>query len=157
MRSDKKKQALSSSAFLGALTSVACMGSMGAMGVAATATAGMAGMSGATVGATRVAPITALLQNAGLGALTQIPDAVLRPIFILLLLIGIVGAYFAYRAHGQIGPFLVTVLASALLYSSIYVAPSDPFYYVSFALLIAGALWSMLVRSGRGARRVKTP
>lgn len=32
MRSDKKERALSSSAFLGALTSVVCMGSMGAIG-----------------------------------------------------------------------------------------------------------------------------
>ncbi len=140
MQEGKKTKVLSSGTLLSALTSVVCMGSMGAMGLATTATAGMAGMSGAT----HVAFVTQLLQNAGLGVLTQIPDAVLRPLFIALLILGIAGAYLAYRMHRQIGPLILTVLASLMLYTGIYIVLSDPLYYLGLAMLLIGTVWNFL-------------
>ncbi len=88
-----------------------------------------------------------------LGALTQVPDMVLRPIFILLLIAGIAGSYLAYRVHRKVGPLLVTVLASILLYVSIYVTASDPLYYLSLALLFAGAIWNLLIRPKQAGLR----
>lgn len=142
MQKGNKTKVLSSGTLLSALTSVVCMGSMGAMGLAATATAtaGMAGMGGAA----HVAFVTQLLRNAGLGALTQIPDAVLRPLFIALLILGIAGAYLAYRAHRQIGPLILILLASLILYAGIYIVLSDPLYYLGLAMLLIGTVWNFL-------------
>ncbi len=119
---------------------------MGAMSVAG-ASAGMVGMgvAGAT-GATRVALVTQFLQNIGLGALTQIPDPALWPVFILLLLVGIVGTYFAYRVHKQVGPLLLVALASSLLYTGIYITPSDPLYYLGLVVLLTSTVWNLVAR-----------
>ncbi len=151
MQKGNKTKVLSSGTLLSALTSVVCMGSMGAMGLAATATAtatataGMAGMGGAAAGgATHVAFVTQLLRSAGLEALTQIPDAVLRPLFIALLILGIAGAYLAYRAHRQIGPLILILLASLILYAGIYIVLSDPLYYLGLAMLLIGTVWNFL-------------
>ncbi len=156
----QKTRPWSLSTLLGAATSVVCMGSMGAMGAAAGAAGvsgaaagagGMAGMAGAVATTPGHMPfVTQLLQSVGLSALTQIPDAVLRPIFILLLILGVVGAYLAYRAHRQPGPLLLTAVASVLLYVSIYVRATDPLYYLSLMLLLVGSVWSF-VSTRRGA------
>src|SRR5262249_11743379 len=137
---------------LGAITSLVCMGSMGAMSIAASAgsaaTSGMAGMG--TMGSTppsHVAFMTSLFQSLGLSALTQIPDAVLRPVLIILLGVGIIGAYVRYRAHGKVWPFLLVVVATILLYTSIYVFPGDALYFFSLVLLLLGSLWNARVRS----------
>ncbi len=102
-------------------------------------------MGGAAAGgAIHVAFITQLLQNVGLGVLTQIPDTVLRPLFIALLVLGIIGAYLAYRTHRQIGPLILTVLASVMLYVGIYIVISDPLYYLGLAMLLVGTVWNFL-------------
>ncbi|MHB8629727.1 MAG: MerC family mercury resistance protein [Aggregatilineales bacterium] len=152
MAQPQKAHAWSLSTLLCAVTSVVCMGSMGAMGIAASvgaaATSSMAGMEGigTTPPPTHAAFTTQLLQSIGLGALTQIPDSVLRPIFVALLVVGIVGSYLTYHVHKHIGPLLLTMLASALLYIGIYVSASDLLYYVSLVLLLIGSGWNIRVR-----------
>ncbi len=139
------------SPLLAGATSVVCMGSMGAMAAASAGAAvgGMAGMGAAATGTVRhVAFTTALLQQVGLGALTSIPDAVLRPIFVVLLALGIGGAYLAYRLHRQGGPLLLTIGASILLYIGIYIVVADPLYYLGLLLLLAGTIWNGIASTG---------
>ena len=71
--------------------SVVCMASMGAMVAATTtsATAGMAAMGAAAASTPHVPAITRALRAVGLGALTHVPNAVLQPLLIILLLIAI--------------------------------------------------------------------
>lgn len=150
MKKSRKVQVWSLSTLLSVVTSVICMGSMGAMGIAASAgaaaTGRMAGMDGMGTAPSHIAITTQFLQSIGLGILTQIPDTILRPVFVLLLAVGIIGSYIAYRNHHHIGPLLVVVGASVLLYIGIYVSPSDGLYYFSLALLLIGSIWNILVR-----------
>ncbi len=67
----------------------------------------------------------------------------LRSVFVILLAVGIVGSYLTYRVHRRIWPLLLLVLASVLLYISIYVVPSDPLYYASLVLLVIGTIWNV--------------
>ncbi|PZR98436.1 MAG: hypothetical protein DLM69_08645 [Candidatus Chloroheliales bacterium] len=156
MRDKQTGRNWSLGAILGAATSVVCMGSMGAMGVvagasaAATAATGVAGMGAMAAGAPGQPSFTKqLLQAVGLGVLTQIPDAVLRPLLFVLLLAGIGGAYLAYRFHHHLAPLLLTIVASVLLYVGIYVISSDQLYYVGLSLLLAGGIWGVLARPVR--------
>lgn len=146
MAQPQMARAWSLSTLLSALTSLVCMGSMGAMAVAASAgaaaTGSMAGMRNMGTTPSHVAFTTQLLQSIGLGALTQIPDTILRPIFVILLAVGIVGSYMSYRIHRRVWPLLLVVLASVLLYIGIYAVPSDPLYYLSLVLLILGSIWN---------------
>lgn len=128
-----------------ATTSVVCMGSMGAAVAAAGASgaagaAGMAGMSAASG-----APfITVLLGAVGLDALNHVPDPVLRPIFVALLLVSAASAYLAYRTSGRVGPFALTVASGLTLYGGIYLWMSEPLYYLGFAGILAAAAWAIL-------------
>jgi len=153
MEKPRKIQVWSLSTLLSAAMSLICMGSMGAMGIAASAGAAvagsMAGMNGAVVtsGPSHVALTTQFLQRIGMDALTHIPDTTLRPIFIVLLLVGVLGSYIAYRNHRSFAPMLIVVGASILLYTGIYVIPSDALYYLSLMLLLLGSAWNVLARS----------
>lgn len=153
METTRTARVWSLSTLLSAVTSIVCMGSMGAMGIAASAgaaaTGSMAGMDGMGVTPTpsHVAITTQFLQSIGLGSLTQIPDTILRPVFIVLLAIGVVGSYVAYRNHRHIGPLLTVVSASILLYIGIYILPSDGLYYFSLALLLLGSVWNILTKA----------
>lgn len=127
-------------------TSVVCMGSMGAALAAAGASgaagaAGMASMSSASGGAPL---ITLLLSAAGLDFLNHVPDPLLRPIFVALLLLSAASAYLAYRTSGRSGPFALTVASGLALYSGIYVWMSEPLYYLGFAGMLAAAAWVIL-------------
>jgi hypothetical protein len=72
------------------------MASMGAMGAAVTA--GMAGMGAAAATTRHVPAVTRALHAVGLGALTHVPNAVLQPLLIVLLLVAIGTAL--WRARG---------------------------------------------------------
>ncbi len=151
-------RAWSLSPLLAEATSIVCMGSMGAMAAASAGAAagGMAGMGAAATGAVgHDAVTTALLPQVGLGGLTGIPDAVLRPLLVVLLALGIGGTYLAYRTHRQGGPLLLTIGASILLYSGIYVVVADPLYYLGLGLLLAGILWNAVVTAGRRAQAAR--
>jgi len=148
-------RAWSLSPLLAGATSVVCMGSMGAVAAASAgaAASGMAGMGAAATGAVgHGAFTTALLQQVGLGALTSIPDAVLRPLFVVLLALGIGGTYLAYRTHRQRGPLLLTSGASILLYIGIYIVVADPLYYLGLGLLLAGIIWNGVATAGGRAQ-----
>lgn len=158
MQQPRRGQAWSLSTVLSALTSLVCMGSMGAMGAAASvgaaATSSMAGMSTmATPAPSHIALTTQLFQSIGLGGLTQIPDDMLRPLFIILLIVGIIGSYLSYRVHGRKLPFLLTLLASVSLYLSIYLNPSDLLYYLSLIILILAAFWNARVHPQRSSEQ----
>lgn len=128
-------------------TSVVCMGSMGAAVAAAGASgaagaAGMAGMSSVSGGSAPL--ITLLLSAVGLDFLNHVPDPLLRPIFVALLLLSAAAAYLAYRTSGRSGPFALTVASGLTLYSGIYVWMSEPLYYLGFAGMLAAAAWAIL-------------
>lgn len=150
-------------------TSVVCMGAMGAAAgaagaVAATGVAGMAGMGGmgemadteAAQAAVAMPFPTLLLEHVGLGFLNQVPDPVLRPIFVTLLLVSIGTAYLSFRTHKSPQALLLTALSGGLLYGSIYIWMSEPLYYASFTGMLGAALWGLfLARPGVRAERGK--
>lgn len=144
-----------------AATSVVCMGSMGAALAAAGAggAAGMAGMAGmASGGPTPLA--TQLLAAIGLGALNQIPDAILRPVFIALLLVTAYSAYRAYCASAwlgayALGAYALTLASGLALYGAIYLWMSDALYYLAFGgMLVASASSLIATRARPSSSRV---
>ncbi len=107
--------------------SVVCMASMGAMVAASTAgaTAGMAGMGAAATSTPHVPAVTRALRAVGLGALTHVPNAVLQPLLIVLLVVATGAAL--WRARGARTTvalaFAVLIVAAAVgLYASIYLS-----------------------------------
>lgn len=128
-------------------TSVVCMGSMGAAVAVAGATgaAGAAGMVGMSSVSGAGLPLTTVLLSAvGLDVLNHVPEAVLRPIFIALLLVSAASAYLAYRTSGRPGPLAFTVASGLSLYSGIYIWMSEPLYYLGFAGMLAAAGWAIV-------------
>jgi hypothetical protein len=134
--------------------SVVCMASMGAMGAAMTA--GMAGM-GAAAASTRYVPaVTRALRAVGLGALTHVPNAVLQPLLIVLLLVAIGTAL--WRARGArttpaLALALLIVAAAAGLYASIYLTVSETGYWIALAVLILASVVSAWAERRRGMAR----
>ena len=138
--------------------SVACMASMGAMAAASTAgaTAGMAGMGGAVASTPHVPAITRVLRAVGLDALTHVPNAVLQPLLIVLLLVAIGAALWRARI-AQTTPALalalIIVVAAAGLYASIYVTVSEGGYWVALAILMLTSVLSAWSGRRRGRLR----
>jgi hypothetical protein len=127
--------------------SVVCMASMGAMAAASTASAtvGMAGMGAATATTAHVHPVTRALQAVGLGGLTHLPNAVMQPLLIVLLLIAIGTALWragAARSGAATVLALVTVVAAVGLYASIYLALSDTGYWMALVGLFQASVLS---------------
>ena len=140
-------------------TSVVCMASMGAMVAATTAsaTAGMAGMGAAAASTPHVPAITRALRAVGLGALTHVPNTVLQPLLIVLLLIASGAALWRARV-AQTTPALtlalVIVVAAAGLYASIYVTVSEAGYWLALVVLLLASVLSAWV--GRRRSRSRT-
>lgn len=139
-------------------TSVVCMASMGAMVAATTAsaTAGMAGMGGAAASTSHVPAITRALRAVGLGALTHVPNAVLQPLLIILLLIAIGAALWRARVARTTPALtlaLVIVAAATGLYASIYVTVSQTGYGLALVVLLLASVLSAWVGRRRGRLR----
>jgi len=139
--------------------SVVCMASMGVMVATSTAgaTAGMAGMGAAAASTTHVPAITHALRAMGLGGLTHVPNAVLQPLLIVLLLIAIGTALWRARVARTTGALtlaLVIVAAAAGLYASIYIRVSEGGYWLALAVLILASVLSAW--SGRRRGRLRT-
>jgi len=139
-------------------TSVVCMASMGAMVAATTAsaTAGMAGMGAAAASTPHVPAITRALRAVGLGALTHVPNAVLQPLLIILLLIAIGAALWRARSARTTPALtlaLVIVAAAVGLYASIYVTVSETGYWLALVVLILASILSAWVGRRRGRSR----
>jgi len=139
-------------------TSVVCMASMGAMVAATTAsaTAGMAGMGAAAASTPHVPAITRALRAVGLGALTHVPNAVLQPLLIILLLIAIGAALWRARVARTTPALtlaLVIVAAAAGLYASIYITVSETGYWIALAVLLLASVLSAWVGRRRGRLR----
>jgi hypothetical protein len=118
-----------------AITSVICMGQMGA-------TLGSAAGTMMAMGSSGSAPvITLLLQAIGLGFLTQISDEILRPFLLIILAVTAALSYLSYKRHKDPKPFGLTLFGSVLTYSSIYIVPSEIFYYASFLILLGATVW----------------
>ncbi len=138
--------------------SVVCMASMGAMvaASAAGATAGMAGMGAAAASTPHVPAITRALRAVGLGALTHVPNTVLQPLLIVLLLIASGAALWRARV-AQTTPALtlalVIVVAAAGLYASIYVTVSEAGYWLALVVLLLASVLSAWVGRRRGRSR----
>ncbi len=139
--------------------SVVCMASMGAMVAASTAgaTAGMAGMGAAAATTTHVPAVTHVLRAVGLGALTHIPNAVLQPLLLVLLLVAIGATLWRARSARTIPALalaLLIIAAAAVLYASIYITVSETGYWIALAILILASVLSAW--SGRRRSRLRT-
>ncbi len=139
--------------------SVVCMASMGAMiaASAAGATAGMAGMSAVAASTPHVPAVTRALRVVGLGALTHVPNTVLQPLLLVLLLVASGAALWRARS-AQTTPTLalaLLIIAAAVgLYASIYITVSEPGYWIALAVLIFASVLSAW--SGRRRGRLWT-
>jgi hypothetical protein len=134
--------------------SVVCMASMGAMGAAATA--GMAGMS-AVAATPHVPAVTRALRAVGLGVLTHVPNAVLQPLLIVLLLVAIGTALWRARSARTTAALALTLLivaAAAGLYASIYLTVSETGYWIALAVLILASILSAWAGRRRGTVRI---
>jgi len=138
--------------------SVVCMASMGAMGAAsaAGATAGMAGMGAVAASTPHVPAVTHALRAVGLGALTHVPNAVLQPLLIVLLLVAS-GATLWRARSARTTPaltFALVIVAAAVgLYASIYVTVSETGYGIALVVLILASVLSAWVGRRRGRLR----
>ncbi len=135
--------------------SVVCMASMGAM-VAATTASATAGMGAAAASTPHVPAITRALRAVGLGALTHVPNAVLQPLLIILLLIAIGAALWRARVARTTPALtlaLVIVAAAVGLYASIYVTVSETGYWLALVVLLLASVLSAWVGRRRGRLR----
>jgi hypothetical protein len=136
-------------------TSVVCMASMGAM-AAASAAGTMAGMGAVATATPHVPTVTRALQAVGLGALTHVPNAVLQPLLIVLLL-GAIGTALwrarSARTTPALALALLVVAAAAGLYASIYLTVSETGYWIALAVLILASILSAWVGRRRGMAR----
>jgi len=136
--------------------SVVCMASMGAMVAASTAGA-TAGMGAVAASTPHVPAVTHALRAVGLGALTHVPNAVLQPLLIVLLLIAIGAALWRARVARTTPALtlaLVIVAAAVGLYASIYVTVSETGYWLALVVLILASVLSAWV--GRRSGRLRT-
>lgn len=139
-------------------TSVVCMGSMGAMVAASTAGAvgGMAGMGATATTAPHVPALTRALQAVGLDGLTHVPNAVLQPLLIVLLLVASGAALWrarTARTARAMALAVVIVLAAAVLYASIYIRVSEAGYWVAMVVLILASIFAAWSGRCRGVPR----
>ena len=97
------------------------------------------------------------LRAVGLGALTHVPNTVLQPLLIVLLLIASGAALWRARV-AQTTPALtlalVIVVAAAGLYASIYVTVSEAGYWLALVVLLLASVLSAWV--GRRRSRSRT-
>ncbi len=138
--------------------SVVCMASMGAMVAASTAgaTAGMAGMGAAATSTPHVPAIARALRAMGLGVLTHVPNAVMQPLLIALLLVAIGAALWrarSARTAAALSLALLVVAAAVVLYASIYVAASETGYWIALVVLILASVLSAWPGRRRGRLR----
>ncbi len=139
--------------------SVVCMASMGAMVAASTAgaTAAMAGMGAAAASTPHAPAITRALRAVGLGVLTHVPNAVLQPLLIALLLVASGAALWRARSARTAAALtlaLLVIAAAAALYASIYVTVSEGGYWIALMALILASILSAW--SGRRKDRLRT-
>jgi len=127
--------------------SVVCMSSMVAS-LTATAVGGVAGMAGMESMATTERSsgllfLPRLFDRLGLGFLNQLPNAILQPLLIVLLMASVGAAFITYRRHRR--PHTLTLAAASALamYFSIYVWMSDLLYLSSLLGQLGAGIWAM--------------
>ena len=135
------------------------MASMGTMVAASTtgATAGMAGMGAAATSIPHVPAITRALRTVGLGALTHVPNTMLQPLLLVLLVVAIGSALWRARDTQTVQALtlaLLVIAAAAGLYASIYVMVSETGYWIALAALLLASVLSAW--SGRRKGRLRT-
>lgn len=121
------------------------------------ATVGMAGMGAAATSTPHVPALTRTLRAVGLGALTHVPNAVLQPLLIVLLLVAIGAALWRARSARTAQALvlaLIIIAAAAGLYASIYVTVSETAYWIALVTLILASVLSAW--SGRRWGRLRT-
>ncbi len=93
----------------------------------------------------------------GLGALIHVPNAVLQPLLIVLLLVASGAALWRARSARTIPALalaLLIVAAAASLYASIYITVSESGYGLALAVLLLASVLSAW--SGRRRGRLRT-
>jgi hypothetical protein len=123
-------------------TSMAAMGSMSGIGAASTSSAALP-------------LLPTVLERMGLGLFNQLPNEVLQPLLVVLLLASLATAYLAYRGHARPSALILTAVSGVVMYLSIYAWMSDALYVVSLVGLVAGGLWGLYLtrRPSRVATR----
>ena len=105
-----------------------------------------------------VPAVTRALHAVGLDGLTHLSNAVLQPLLIVLLLIAMSTALWrawAARTQTAAALALVTSVAGAGLYSSIYLVVSETGYWIALvALLLASVLSGWAGRQGGAPRLI---
>jgi len=137
------------------VASVVCMASMGAM-VAASTAGVTAGLGAAAASTPHLPAITRALGVVGLGALTHVPNAVLQPLLIVLLLVAIGAALWRARiarTTPALSLALLIIAAAVGLYASIYVTVSETGYWITLAVLLLASVLSSWSGRRRGRLR----
>ncbi len=131
--------------------SVVCMSSMGAAMTAtgAARVAGLAGMEGMSANAqsSGLLFLPRLFDSLGLGVLNRLPNAILHPLLVVLLMASVGAAFVAYRGHRRPHPLTLAVASALALYVSIYVWMSDLLYLSSLVGQIGAGVWAMYLVS----------
>lgn len=130
-----------------------------AAALTATGAAGAAGMArmGSVAGTARFSVLLLLpqlLDRLGLRILNRLPNAILQPFLIVLLLVSVSAAYVAYRGHGLPQALVLTVASALAMYVSIYVWMSDLLYLLSLLGLFGAGVWAMYLVSRAQVSRV---
>jgi hypothetical protein len=120
---------------------------MSAMTAASTASAmtGMAGMGATAASAPHVPTATRVLRAVGLGGLAHVPNAVLQPLLIVLLLVTIGAALWRVRVgRSTLAAVLALLIVAAAvgLYASIYIAVSETGYWIALTILVLASFLS---------------
>ncbi len=117
--------------------------SLGCMAIMTTTIAATGAVAMGVMSANSVNFSLKLLNFIGLGFLTRIDLKILESILIVLLLAGIISAYFSYRFHQKNFPLILTIVSSILIYISIFVVMSNSIYYISLIGLILGTILNL--------------
>ncbi len=93
----------------------------------------------------------------GLGVLNRLPNAILHPLLIVLLMVSMGAAFVAYRGHRRPPTLTLAVASTLALYVSIYVLMSDLLYLLSLLGQLGAGIWTVYLVSRAPASGETSP
>ncbi len=150
MKTEDKRTSVGVASACSCCTSLVCMAQMGttiAVGGTVMGTMGVATSGSAPF-------ITSMFQSIGLGILLTLPANFYQILLIVVLGFTIIASYISYKFHQKLGPFGLIVVSSLLFYSSIYIFMSEPFYWITFILMLVSTIWSYNIGKGKSNGKV---
>lgn len=94
-----------------------------------------------------------LFDRLGLGALSRLPNTILQPLLIGLLMVSMGAALVAYQGHRRPYTLTFAVTSALAMYISIYVWMSDLLYLSSMLGQLGAGIWAMYLVSRAPASR----